>query len=87
VQNSATLLKRKLKRRRPNNRWRLKGCEADLVDSCGHDNEPLSFATGVEFLDHLTRGRLLKKVSASWSLLLDRKFVSNPNCHLLQFIF
>jgi len=32
------------------------------MDSCGHDNEPLSFATGVEFLDQLTHGRLLRKV-------------------------
>ena len=55
------------------------GCEADLVDCSGHDNEPLRFATGVEFRDQLTHGRLLKNVSASWSLLLDRKFVSSQN--------
>ena len=32
------------------------------MDSYGHGNEPLSFATGVEFLDQLTHCRLLKKV-------------------------
>lgn len=87
MQNSATLLKHKLKRRRPNNRWRLKRCEVDPMDSYGHDNEPLSFVTGVEFHDLLIHGRLLKKVSASWTLLLDSRCVSSPNCRLPPIIF
>lgn len=57
------------------------------MNSCGHDNEPLSFATGVEFLDQLTHGHLLKKFSASRSLLLDRKCVSSRNCRLSPIMF
>ena len=57
------------------------------MESGGHDNEPLNFATGVESLDQPTHGRLLKKVSVSRSLLLDRKCVSSPNFRLPPIVF